>query len=68
MQDRDKPRARSSGAATGDGDDGDRPQMADDDANASQGLGGGDITRNESVACHKTDQISGSHQCRYVLR
>ena len=52
-----------------DGDDRDRPQMADDDANDSQALTGGDITRyRASAACHKTDQISSSHQCRYVMR
>ena len=51
----------------------DRPQMADDDANDSQALTGCDIIdtehlSHESVICHKIDQISCSHQCRYVAR
>ena len=55
--------------AVSDGDDRDRVQMADDDANDSQALTGGDITRyiallHESATCHKPDQTSSSHQCR----
>ena len=54
-----------------DGDDRDRPQMAGDDANDSQALTGGDITKYlsyESVTCHNTDQISSSHQCKSAVR
>ena len=34
-----------------DGDDKDRPQMSDDDANDSQALTGGDITRYRAQVC-----------------
>ena len=56
-----------------DGHDRDTPQMADDDTNDSQALTGGASRGAEhllhgSVTCHKIDQISSSHQCRYVAR
>ena len=52
--------------------DRDRPQMAGDDANDTQPLAGGDITKEhlsyESAPFHKTDQISSSHQCKFAVR
>ena len=42
--DRDRPRS-STRDDTNDGDDRDRPRMAEDDANASQALTDGDIMR-----------------------
>ena len=43
-----------------------------DDANDSQALTGGDITKYRalvaSVTCHKTDQISSLRQCKKVVR
>ena len=54
-------------------DDMDRPQMADDDGNDGQALTVvsprcTEHSLHESVTCHKIDQISSLHRCRYVAR
>ena len=52
----------------GDGDGRNRPQMAGDASNDSRALTGDDITKYRALVAHKTDQISSSRQCRYVVR
>ena len=49
-----------------DGDDRDRPQMAGDDADDTQART--EHLSHGSATCHKTDQISSSHQCKSVVR
>ena len=57
---------------TGDGDGRDRPQMSGDDANDSQALTGGDITRYRALVarvCYLSRPTrSQVRQCRYVVR